>query len=164
MKECIFEEIREEHLPTVLEIYNYYILNSTATFHDHLLTIDEMREIVFFSNPRYKSFVINCNHEIYGYCILTQFKKREAYDVTAEVTVYLKHDCVGRGLGSLAVQHIETVARHNGIHSLLAVICGENTQSIRLFEKNGYNKCSHYREVGRKFGKLLDVVCYQKIL
>jgi L-amino acid N-acyltransferase YncA len=50
------------------------------------------------------------------------------------------------------------------MHVLMATICGENDKSIRLFEKNGYFKCAHYKEVEEKFGELLDVVAYQKIL
>ena len=158
------EELKEDHLTKIREIYNYYILNSTATFHAHPLSIDEMRELVFFDNPKYKTFAILDGHDLCGYVILTQHKKREAYDGTAEVTVYLQPDCIGKGLGSLALRYIEDIAKKSNIHVLVATICGENNQSIGLFEKNSYFKCAHYKEVGQKFGKLLDLVAYQKIL
>jgi L-amino acid N-acyltransferase YncA len=159
-----FEEIREDHLSKVLEIYNYYVSNSTATFHKHLLNQDEMREIVFFKNPKYKTFVILDDNDVNGYVLLTPYKKREAYDGTAEVTIYLKPDCTGKGIGSLALQYIEAFAKKTTIHSLISIICGENNQSIRLFEKNGYLKCAHLKEVGEKFGRLLDIVDYQKMI
>jgi phosphinothricin acetyltransferase len=50
------------------------------------------------------------------------------------------------------------------VHVLIASICGENTGSIRLFESLRLDKCAHFREVGEKFGRRLDVVYYQKIL
>lgn len=164
MNDIKFREMQIEHLPSVLEIYNYYVINTTATFHAHTLTIDEMKELVFFDNPKYRTFVIVDNGVICGYVILTQHKKREAYDGTAEVTVYLRHDYVGKGVGSLAVKFIEQYASTKELHVLIAGICGENSKSINLFERNGYMKCAHYKEVGKKFGKLLDVVAYQKIL
>lgn len=164
MQDCRFEEMREELLPEVLEIYNYYIENSTATFHVQTLSMEEIREIVFNENPRFKTYAIFTGENLCGYCILAQFKKREAYDQTAEVTVYLKPEFTGKGLGKLAVQEVEKLAAQNGFHTLLAVICGENDSSIRLFEKMGYEKCSHYKEVGKKFGRMLDVVCYQKMI
>lgn len=164
MQSCRFEVMNEAHLPQVLEIYNYYILNSTATFHYHPLTLSEMREILFFEDPKYTSYVILDGEELCGYCILCPFKKREAYNISAEITVYLKPEAAGKGFGSRAVQHIEAVAQSRGIHSLVAVICSENSVSIKLFERNGYRQCAHYREIGRKFGRLLDVVSYQKIL
>ncbi len=159
-----FVEISEKNLPVVLDIYNYYVENSTATFHSRPLTEMEMREIVYFEKPVYKTYIILDGDDIQGYVLITPFKKREAYDKTAEITVYLKHDCLGKGAGSEAVKFIESFAAKNGIHVLVAVICSENDESIKLFEKNGYSKCAHYREVGKKFGRLLDVVSYQKIL
>jgi L-amino acid N-acyltransferase YncA len=164
MTQYRLEELREEQLPGIMEIYNYYVLNTTATFHAHPLTIDEMKELVFFVSPKYKTFAIMNDHNLCGYVILTQHKKREAYDGTAEVTVYLKPDCIGKGLGSLAVKHIEEIAKQRNIHVLVATICGENDKSIKLFEKNGYFKCAHYKEVGKKFEQLLDVVAYQRII
>ena len=80
--------------------------------------------------------------------------------------MYLKPDCIGVGLGSLGLQHLEEYARKQGIHVLVATICGENEneKSIHLVERNGYFRCAHYKEVGLKFGQYLDIVGYQKIL
>jgi phosphinothricin acetyltransferase len=58
----------------------------------------------------------------------------------------------------------EEFAQRTGIHVLIVTICGENNMSIKLFEKNGYFKCAHYKEVGKKFGQWLNVVAYQKII
>jgi phosphinothricin acetyltransferase len=67
-------------------------------------------------------------------------------------------------LGGSIVAFLEKTAVSRQIGVILASISGENTASIRLFEKMGYEKCAHYKEVGEKFGRLLDVVDYQKIL
>ena len=64
----------------------------------------------------------------------------------------------------MAIRYIEEFAKKQKLHVLVATICGENEASIHLFAKNGYVKCAHYKEVGQKFGQLLDVVAYQKIL
>ena len=164
MAEVKFEEIKQKHLQGVLDIYLYYVLSTTATFHTHTVSLKDMEQIVYFDKPKYKTFVMTDDGELSGYVILSPHKKREAYNDTAEVAVYLKADKLGQGLGSLAVTFIEDYARAKGIHVLIATICGENTRSIRLFEKNGFFKCAHYKEVGQKFGRLLDVVAYQKIL
>ncbi len=157
-------EIKEEDLEKVTEIYNHYVQNTTATFHQYTLQPEEMKPLVFFDNAKYMAFVIIGKGDICGYCLLTQFKTREAYNHTAEITVYLDPNHVGKGIGSRAVKHIEDFANSKDIHVLVAVICGENDKSIKLFERNGYFKCAHYKEVGKKFGRLLDVVSYQKIL
>ncbi len=159
-----FKEMRDEYIPGITDIYNYYILNSTATFHMKELASEEIKGIVYTGDPRFASFAILDGESVCGYCILSPFKKREAYDGTAEVTVYLKPGYTGKGLGKLAISFLEDAARKNDFHVLLAVICGENVQSIELFDKLGYSRCAHYTEVGRKFGRLLDVICYQKII
>lgn len=159
-----FEKIKESELPAVLAIYNHYVLNTTATFHAAALSLSEMKELVVFDDPKYRAYLIKEDNQILGYVLLTQHKKREAYDTTGEVTVYLSPDQIRKGLGSLAVKHIETIAKKSGFHVLIATICGENEISINVFERNGYVKCAHYQEVGKKFGKWLDVVAYQKVL
>ena len=164
MNQYQFKQLEENGLQDVANIYNHYVLNTSATFHAHLISPDEMRELVFFENPKYKTFTIIDNQSLLGYLIITQHKKREAYDATAEVTIYLKPDFTGRGIGSPTLRFAEDIAIKSGIHVLIATICGENAASIKLFEKNGFIKCAHYKEVGKKFGQWLDVVAYQKLL
>lgn len=162
--ELAFEALREDNLSDVLSIYTYYVLNTTATFHTHVLSADEMREIVFFKNPKYKTYLIKSDENITGYVLLTQYKKREAYDETAEVTIYLNPEYVSQGIGSKALEFIEDIATQSKFHVLIAQVCSENTGSIRLFEKAGYERCANFKEVGKKFGRLLDLVCFQKII
>lgn len=164
MNTYTFEEMSERYLQDVLDIYNYYVQNTTATFHTKPLDLTEMRALVLFDEPVYKTFLIRCEGQICGYVLVTSYSKRQAYAHTAEVTIYLKPEWSGKGAGSEALRHIEDYARQKGFHVLLALICGENDKSIRLFSKNGYFKCAHYKEVGKKFGRLLDIVAYQKIL
>lgn len=159
-----FEELTDKDFAEIHSIYNYYVLNTTVTFHANVLSEDEMRTLVFFKSPPYKTFSIRLDGSICGYVILTQFKKREAYDETAEVTIYLKPEYTGRGIGVKAVSYIEEYAKNQHMHVLIAGICGENISSIKLFEKCGFEKCAHFKEVGIKFGKRLDVVYYQKII
>jgi phosphinothricin acetyltransferase len=159
-----FQKYEEKHLADILDIYSYYVLNSTATWHFHTLDEAEMRALVFSDDDRYGTFVIEKDGGICGYVSVRQYKTREAYRDTAEISIYLRHDACGKGIGRAAVRHIEDFSRNKGFHVLIASISGDNDGSMRLFENTGYIKCAHYREVGKKFGKLLDNVVYQKIL
>jgi phosphinothricin acetyltransferase len=78
--------------------------------------------------------------------------------------VYLSHENIGKGIGNAALRYIEEFAKGRGFHTLIATICGDNDKSIKVFVRNGYEKCAHFKQVGRKFGQWLDVVAYQKIL
>jgi L-amino acid N-acyltransferase YncA len=164
MSEIIFKEMEEHHLQEVLDIYNYYVINTTVSFHTEPVTLNEFRGSVLFEKSMYQTFIIIKDSSVAGYVLINQHKKKQAYDLTGEVTIYLKQDYLGQGLGGKALAFIEGFARQKGYHVLIATICSENGASKYLFEKHGYQQCAHYREVGFKFGRRLDIVTFQKII
>ncbi len=159
-----FEEITQQHLNEVKDIYNYYVSNTTISFHTEVLSLDEIKASVINNNPRFKSFVIKEDNEIKGYVLITQYKSKQAYDLCGEVTIYLKPDILGKGIGKHALQFIENVAREQGFYTLIATICMENTRSKSLFEKNGYEQCALFKGIGYKFERRLDIGSFQKVL
>ncbi len=159
-----FRPVAEADVVFLLDIYNHYVRTSTATFHIAELTAEEFRPILFPGYPRFSAWTIFVDGEAAGYVILARYKPREAYDGTAEVTVYLGPSFVGRGLGRAAMEFAEAQARERRFHVLMGIICGENTASLALFERLGYTKSAHHHQVGRKFDRWLDVVCYEKVL
>lgn len=159
-----FPKLEEKHLNSVAQILNYYVLNSIVTFHTHPLDEEGMREKVFFTSPIYRAFLIMENNSIIGYCAITPWKKQEAYRHTAEINIYIDKGHTGKGIGLLAIQHLEQWAKENDIRVLIAGACSENIPSIRLFEKSGFQQCAFFRGLGHKFGKILDMVYLQKQL
>ena len=159
-----FVDLREKDFDAVKEIYDYYILNSTATFHTEKVPVETLKETIPAGHPRYKSYLIKYGGNTCGYCYISQYKNRKAYDRTAEVTVYLMPGYTGKGFGKLALKKLEDEARQQGISVLIGIIAGDNDHSIKLFERCGYEKCAHFRKVGEKFNRILDVVAFQKIL
>lgn len=157
-------ELKETDLEFVREIFNYYIQNTTKNFRTLPLTVDDLKAIICPGHPKYKSYLVAENSIRCGFCYLSQFRKKQAYDRTAEITLYLKPGYTGRGIGSEIVRYLEGIAIDAGIKVLVAIISGENQESIALFEKHGYWQCAHYRQVGEKFGRVMDVVVYQKII
>ncbi|MFD1888062.1 GNAT family N-acetyltransferase [Paenibacillus wenxiniae] len=178
-----FIPVQEQHVEQIVDIYNYYVLHTTVSFHTEPLTLEEMRAQLFDLPAHYCSYAIiermdeldtdeqlavasDAAYEssLLGYILLTRHKAKQAYDTTAEITIYLKPDQAGKGIGSRALVFIEQAAQQHGFHVLVATVCADNTSSIRLFERYGYEKCAHFREVGRKFDQWLDIVSYQKMI
>lgn len=162
--DCTFKDVQKEHLPLLADILNHYVLHTTVTFHKEPLNAGDMAEKVFFTSPHYKSFCILLDDMIIGYCAVSQWKKQEAYRNTAEINIYLHPEYTGKGIGSIAINHLEKFAKANEICTLIAGLCSENTPSKRLFEKNGYTHCATFLQVGNKFGRVLDTVYLQKLL
>ena len=152
--------------PVAATIYNHYVPTTTATFQTEPVTPDEWLAEANAGEPgRHGAWAVAPDGAgLAGYLIVAPFKSRCAYRDTAEVTVYLDPDATGRGLGREAVAFAEEHARAAGLHALLAVVCAENDASLRLFERAGYERVALLREVGSKFGRLLDVVYLEKVV
>lgn len=157
-----FKRITVADLPAVTTIYNYYVRNSTATFHLEEVSQDELAATLSLGHEKYQSFVILDDQKTIGFCYLSPFRKKEAYDMSAELTLYIDTEYTGKGTGKIVLSHLEVIAKANGINNLIGVITAENTNSVSLFEKAGYFKCGHLKNIGKKFGRTLDVVSYQK--
>lgn len=148
----------------VLDIYNHYITTTTATFDPCPVSMEAFRTRVLLNHDIYKAYVIRQGNETAGFCFLSQFKPHDSYNRTAEVGVYLKSGHTRQGLGTRAVGHLEQTAAVRGLRVLLASISGENGGSIAFFRRLGWEPCAHFRRVGEKWNRAIDVIFFQKLL
>ena len=91
-------------------------------------------------------------------------RKSAAYRYTLETTVYLSPDYLGRGIGKRLMRELIEACRRNGYRALIACITAGNEASIALHTGLGFKQVSHFEQVGRKFGRWLDVVDYELLL
>ncbi|WP_151734831.1 GNAT family N-acetyltransferase [Paenibacillus tengchongensis] len=159
-----FVEIGEEHLQETVDIYNYYVLNTTVSFHTEPLEPAEMRLSVLSGDLRFKSYAIMQERTMLGYVLIARHKNKQAYDTSGEISIYLKPGSGGHGIGGQALDFIERQATGLGFHTLVATVCADNEPSRRLFLRHGYEQSALFKEIGCKFGVWLDIVSYQKIL
>ena len=164
MDSLIFQKAVENDVETMLDIYNFYLVSTTATFDYKQISREEFLQRIFIGHEKYQTYLIRCHNETAGFCFLTQFGKKIAYDRTAEIGLYLKPEFTGKGIGKIAVTFLEKAAISKQIKVIVASISGENIASMKLFQRMGYDQCAHYKQVGEKFGRLQDIVDYEKIL
>lgn len=151
-------------IPAICAIYNYYIANTLVTFEESPVSVEEMQARVDQVMESYPWLVYEEGNNIIGYAYASKWKDRSAYRYTAEVTVYLHHEHCAKGVGSNLYQTlIEQLALKN-IHVLLACITIPNIASEKIHERFGFRQAAHFREVGFKFGRWVDVGYWQKIL
>ena len=164
--QIMFREANLNDLNFVLDLYNYYILNTTVTFDDEKITLEELQARLSYNSKKYKTFLVcdRVDNNSIGFCFLTQFRKKPAYDKSAEIGIYLKPENTGQKLGHHIIKFLEEYAKENQIEVIIASISGENVNSIKLFDRVGYERCAHYKKIAVKFNRRLDLVHYEKIL
>lgn len=148
----------------ITEIYNYYIKNSIATFDE------EPVEIVYFESKikevtkRFSWYVFEKDNEVLGYAYANSWNTRSAYYKTAEVSVYLKPNIVNKGIGTSLYKKLINELKEQNYHVVIGGISLPNEASVRLHEKFGFEKVAHFKEVGYKFNKWVDVGYWQLTL
>lgn len=151
---------------SIVDIYNHYIETSHVTFDTRPFTVGE--RVRWFSqfadDGPYQVLVAELDGRVAGYCASTQFRSKPAYDVSVETTVYISSESTGAGIGKALYGELLPRLRRNGVHGAFAGIALPNDASIRLHTELGFSPVGTYREVGRKFGRYVDVSWYQKIL
>jgi phosphinothricin acetyltransferase len=154
----------EADLPAIFEIYNDYILTSTATFDIEPKTPKEQRDWLSDHDTRFEVLVSEDGGVVTGWASLTRWAERGAYIDTAEVSLYIHKEHRKRGIGKELLDAMIEIARKNRFHTLIAQIVGGNEKSHALFEKAGFEHIGVMREIGQKFDTYLDVIMMQLFL
>jgi phosphinothricin acetyltransferase len=155
----------ERDLPEVLVIYNEIILNTTAVYDYQPHTID-MRAQWFEAKKRdgLPVFIAEDEGRVAGFSSIGPFRAWAAYHYSVENSVYVASERRGRGIGRLLLAPLIDVANSMGMHVIIASIDALNDASLRLHQSFGFKEVAHFKEVGYKFGKWLDLKFLELIL
>lgn len=141
----------------IAAIYNYYISNTHHTFETEALSAEEMQKRIGEVNEIYPYLVAEIDGEIQGYVYAAQFKLRQAYQYAVEASIYVRNQQKQKGIGSELYREFLEELKETSIHTIMAGIALPNDTSIRFHEKLGYEKVAHFKEVGYKLGRWVDV-------
>lgn len=145
-------------------IYNHYILKTVVTFEEEVIDASEMaRRVAEVQSAGFPYLVVEEEGHVLGYAYGARWQNRCAYRHSAETTVYLHPDAVGRGLGRALYNALIPQLDAMGIHTLIAGIALPNAASVACHEAFDFDKAAHYREVGFKFGQWIDVGYWQRL-
>lgn len=159
-----FDFATVDDVKEILPIYNDAILHTTATFDTKIKTVDEMLEWLSHHSKLYPVIVSKENDVVTGYCSLTQFKEKDAYKHSVELSVYIHPEHRRKGLARKLMEQIMMIAKDLGHHTIISCITSGNDVSEKLHEKLAFKKVGHISEAGKKFDKWLDIVYYQKMI
>lgn len=153
-----------EDVPAITDIYNEAILTTTATFDTEPKTTAERSAWLAGHDDRHPVMVAELDGQVVGWAAITRWSDRCAYDATGETSFYVHSTHRGRGAGTQLLAALLTAARAAGFHTLLARIAEGSDASLRLHLRAGFVLVGTMQQVGRKFGRLLDVHVLQKLL
>lgn len=149
----------------IAAIYNPFIANTTISFEEEPVSDAAMAQrIADVQAGGLPWLVAERDGRVTGYAYATKWRVRHAYRFSVESSVYLAPDCAGQGLGTALYAALFEQLAARGCHLVIGGIALPNDASVALHEKMGYEKVAHFREVGFKFGRWLDVGYWQKTL
>lgn len=158
---------REEDLPDIQEIYNYYVMNSVVTFDENKMSLASWKKKFAYLEKLQMPFIVAVSpgQQVLGYALVTPWKQKRAYRFTVENSVYLRAASTGKGLGKALLRELISLSEAAGLREMIAVIAdGGAEASLKLHEDFGFTEIGRMGRVGFKFDRWLGTVMLQKSL
>ncbi len=159
-----FRAATSDDLTAINAIYNHYVLHSTCTYQTVPSTAEERAQWFEAHGEKHPVIVVELGCTIIGWGSLSKLHQRQAFEHSVEDSIYLHHDHTGRGIGKMTLTELLRLAKRAGHHTMLGAICSDQTGSIALHERQGFERVARFHEVGYKFDRWLDLVWMQKML
>jgi L-amino acid N-acyltransferase YncA len=150
-------------LEAITEIYNEAILKTTATFDTEPKKPEEQKKWFELHGEKFPIVAAELQKKVIGWASLSPWSDRCAYSKTAEISIYVKEEYRNMGYGKKLMEKIIEDGKAAGLHTIIARIADGNEVSVKLHEAYGFKHIGIMKEVGEKFGKILDVYLMQKI-
>lgn len=170
-KKIIIRSATVNDAQALLDIYTPYVTDTAITFELTVPSPEDFQERIIRTLQKYPYIVAESDGEILGYAYTGTFVDRQAYDWSAETTVYLKQDKRGFGLGKKLYKAIERISRAQNIINLNACIGYPESEdeylsnsSARFHERMSYQFVGKFHKCGYKFGRWYDMVWMEKCL
>jgi phosphinothricin acetyltransferase len=157
-------QARPDDAEALRAIYNVEVTDSTVTFDLVPRSVEDQQAWLASHSGAYPAIVAVAGGEVVGFASLSRYHARPAYATTVEDSVYVRRDRRGRGYGRVLLQELLVLAVGHGFHAVIARIVGGHEASIALHRTCGFRMVGIEQEVGRKFGRWLDVVVMQRLL
>jgi L-amino acid N-acyltransferase len=145
-------------------IYNLEVATSTVTFDLVPRSLDDQQAWQGARAGVHAVMVVELDGVVAGFGSLSPWRDRPAYSTTVEDSVYIHREHQGAGLGKALLAELVSTATSHGFHACMARIVGGHEASIALHQSCGFEIVGTELEVGRKFGRWLDVVLMERML
>lgn len=163
-KNALFRLATKEDAKEILEIYRYYIENTTITFEYDVPTIKEFEKRIEDIEGEYPYIVCLMDNIIVAYAYAHKVWERAAYQWDVELSVYTDKDYVGNGFGKKMYNILIDILRLQNVINVYGCVTFPNENSEKLHNYLGFKKNGVFTKAGYKFGKWLDVMWFEKAI
>ena len=164
-KEIVIRPATVADAAAVAGIYNHYVTKTTVTFEEEEVSPPEIaRRIREVGSASLPWLTAERDAQIVGYAYATKWHPRASYRFSAEITVYVDSGHTRAGIGSRLYDELFPILRARGIRAVMGGIALPNDPSVALHEKFGLSKVAHFKGVGFKFNRWIDVGYWQRTL
>lgn len=154
----------DSDIDAITVIYNDAVLNTTATFDTESKTRENRLVWLKERSDDFPVLVAELDSNVVGYASLSRWSDKKAYDITAELSLYIHPLHRGKGIGKKLLHELIIVSKETGLHSIISRITEGNEHSIHLHKNVGFETVGVLKESGKKFERLLDVTIMQKMI
>ena len=164
MSTVTIRDAEETDIPAITAIYQYAVLNETASFEleppDEPEMLARMRVLTGQDYPYIVA--VNTEGKVIAYAYAGPFRARPAYRWSVEDSIYIDPQARGLGLGRTLLAQLIEQCQQLGFRQMIAVIGGaDHAPSIRLHETAGFRTIGIFEGSGFKFGRWIDTVFMQ---
>ena len=151
-----------QDVPEILSVYKPYIEQTAITFEYDVPSAEEFRERFLQITALCPWLVWEENGEILGYAYGAPAFERKAYAWCADLSVYLRPEARGRGIGKALYAELEHLLERQGYRVLYALVTTANKPSIAFHQAVGYRIAAEFPHCGWKLGQWHGVVWLEK--
>lgn len=166
MSELIIREATPHDAAAICDIYNPYIEYTTISFEEQPVSVTEMAERIAGTQAQGLPWLVAEaeDGELFGYAYASRWRARPAYRHSVEASIYLRQATVGQGLGKLLYRERLQRLTDLGLRTVIGGVAQPNPASNALHRALGFKQVASFEQVGRKFGRWLDVAYWQLAL
>jgi phosphinothricin acetyltransferase len=157
----VIRNVKVEDAQAICKIYNYYIENTTISFEEVPVSLQEMERRINSITTTLPWIVYEIEHQVVGYAYAGRFRSRSADRFSVEASVYIDVHYKGKGIGLKLYSQLLDYLKEKELHCVMGVVAVPNEASAALHKKLGFEKVGTIKEVGYKFNQWVDVMYWQ---
>ena len=160
-----------EDAPVLAAIYAPYVKGTAISFEYEPPTpavfADRIREVL----AQFPYLAAVRGEEILGYAYAHPYGVRKAYSHSVELSVYIRRDCRGLGIGRMLYAAMELLLKAQNVTNLYVLVAGVDTEDEYLTHDSqkfhlamGYDYVGKLHKAGYKFGRWYDMITMEKLI